>query len=109
MFKCTVCGYVADSLEGLDKCPKCGAAIEKFDELDNDAGQKIERSRFTNGLHVQLMSLLEEVINLSEDGIQDDLDPNCVKVFTRAQKEAEILIQMVKAELEGHMKKNKWG
>ena len=31
LFKCTVCGFIS---EGAPiKCPKCGAATEKFEEL----------------------------------------------------------------------------
>jgi hypothetical protein len=41
--------------------------------------------------------------------VDDNLDPPCVKIFKRAQEQAEILQQSIKAELQGHMNKGKWG
>jgi rubredoxin len=108
MFKCTVCGYIADEMD-FEVCPKCGAPKEKFEELAADAAQKIDRSRVTNGLHVAMMNMLEEVQALAEEGINDDLDPNCVKIFQQAAKQSEILVQSIKAELQGHMTRGKWG
>ena len=49
------------------------------------------------------------MMDLAEDGIDDNLDPDCVKVFQRALDQAEILQQSIKAELQSHMKKGKWG
>jgi hypothetical protein len=95
--------------EAPDKCPKCGAPKEKFIKLDAKAMDIVERSRFTNNLHMQLYVLLEQVMDVAEDGIDDNLDPNCVKIFKRAVGEAEILQQSIKAELQGHVKKGKWG
>jgi hypothetical protein len=100
---------VWDGEEPPDKCPKCGARKEKFVRLDEKAMGLVERSRYTNGLHMQLYSLLEQVMDVAEDGVDDNLDPNCVKVFRRAMEQAEVLQQSVKAELQGHMKKGKWG
>jgi hypothetical protein len=69
----------------------------------------VERSRFTNSLHMQLAVLMEQVMDVAEDGIDDNLDPGCVKIFKLAMAQAEIIQQSVKAELQGHMKKGKWG
>jgi hypothetical protein len=69
----------------------------------------VERSRFTNSLHMQLYTLLEQVIDMAEDGVDDNLDPGCVKIFKKALAEAEVLQQSIKAELQGHMNKGKWG
>jgi hypothetical protein len=109
MWRCSACGYVWDGEGPPDKCPKCGAAKEKFVELEDKAMELIERSRFTNSLHMQLYTILEQVIDLAEDGIDDKLDPNCVKIFKRALEHAEILQQSIKAELQGHVNKGKWG
>jgi len=109
MFKCTVCGFIFDGEEAPAACPKCGAPKEKFTALPDADAQKIERSRLTNSLHMQLLTILEEVENLAEQGVQDDLDPGCVKVFERAQKDAYELVQAIKAELAGHMTRGKWG
>ncbi len=109
MWQCGNCGYVWDGEEPPDKCPKCGAAREKFVELEDKAMELIERSRFTNSLHMQLALLMEQVMDVAEDGIDDNLDPACVKIFKQALAQAEIIQQSVKAELQGHMKKGKWG
>ncbi|HAW70835.1 MAG TPA: rubredoxin, partial [Firmicutes bacterium] len=42
-------------------------------------------------------------------GIEDQLDPPCVQLFEKAAAEAHQIQQMVKAELQGHMNKGKWG
>ncbi len=109
MWRCGNCGYVWDGEEAPDKCPKCGAAKEKYVALDDKAVELVERSRFTNNLHMQLFTVLEQVLDIAEDGIDDNLDPACVKIFTRAMEEAEFLQQSIKAELQGHMNKGKWG
>ena len=71
--------------------------------------EKIERSRFTNGLHMQLYLLMEQVMDMAEDGVDDNLDPGCVKIFKRALEQAEIVQQSIKAELQGHMKQGQVG
>ena len=109
MWRCGACGYVWDGEEPPERCPKCSAAREKFTEIDENGVELIERSRYTNSLHMQLALLMEQVMDVAEDGIDDNLDPACVKIFKRALAEAEIIQQSVKAELQGHMNKGKWG
>jgi rubredoxin len=109
MWRCGSCGYVWDGEEPPGRCPKCGAAKEKYGKLEDKAMELVERSRFTNNLHIHLYALLEQVMDVSEDGIDDNLDPGCVKVFKQALEQAEILQQSIKAELQGHMNKGKWG
>ncbi len=109
MWRCGACGYVGDNEELPDNCPKCGALKGKFGPLEDKAMESVERSRFTNSLHMNLFALLEQVMDLAEDGIDDNLDPGCVQIFERALEEAEILQQSIKAELQSHMGKGKWG
>jgi predicted nucleic acid-binding Zn-ribbon protein len=109
MWKCGNCGYIWDEDEPPEVCPKCSSAREKYAEIEEKASDLIERSRFTNSLHMELYTKLEEVMSLAEDGIDDDLDPSCVKLFERAFEQAEILQQTIKAELQSHMNKGKWG
>jgi predicted nucleic acid-binding Zn-ribbon protein len=109
MWQCGSCGYVWDGEGPPDKCPKCGAPKEKFVALQDKAMELVERSRYTNSLHMHLFALLEQVVDIAEDGIDDNLDPNCVKIFTKAMEQAEVLQQSIKAELQGHMNKGKWG
>jgi hypothetical protein len=69
----------------------------------------VERARYTNSLHIHLYGLLEQVADIAEEGIDDNLDPPCVRIFTKALDQAEVLQQSIKAELKGHMQKGKWG
>jgi len=109
MWRCNSCGYVWDGEAPPDKCPKCGAPKEKFEEFEAKAMDLVENSRYTNGLHMNLYALLDQVAHIAEEGIDDNLDPGCVKIFKQALEQAEILQQSVKAEIQGHMKKGKWG
>jgi hypothetical protein len=48
-------------------------------------------------------------MDVAEDGVDDNLDPACGRIFKKAMAQAEILQQSIKAELEGHVNKGKWG
>lgn len=108
-WRCGVCGYIHDGEQPPEKCPKCGAAREKFEQLGTEQAQLIERSRFSNSLHVRLIELMGKVEALAEEGIQDNLDLGCVTVFKAAKEQAHILAQMAKAEIQTHIAKGKWG
>jgi len=49
------------------------------------------KKRSTNYLHQEIYSLLENVKELSEEGIEDNLDPGCVGVFERALEYSKLL------------------
>ena len=108
-WRCTVCGYVHDGATPPDKCPNCGAPKEKFEKLEEKAAQLIERSRLSNGLHMTLYTLLDEAVEVAQEGIEDNLDPRCVEIFTQAQETAQLIQQRVKAEIQSHIGKGKWG
>ena len=107
-YKCTVCGYISDD-EIPAVCPKCGATHEKFETLSEDQVKLIDRSRYTNLLHTDLMLALEDILDTSMEGIDDNLDPGCLAIFNKAHKSALELIQMCKAEIAAHVSKGKWG
>jgi len=109
MFKCSVCGYIHDGTEAPAKCPKCGSDKEKFEKVPDEAQAVIEKARFTNDLHVHMLTVLQEIEVLSHDGIQADLDPACVAIFQKCKTFADETARAVKAELAGHIKKEKWG
>lgn len=109
MWRCSVCGYIHEGDEPPEQCPRCGAPREKFVQIEAEAVEKIERSRFTNGLHMQLFSLLEDARDIADAGIEDDLDPGCVKIFTEVEAFAAEMQRKINAEIEVHMKKGKWG
>ncbi|MDF2546916.1 MAG: rubredoxin [Anaerosolibacter sp.] len=109
LFKCEVCNYIHTGDEAPEKCPKCGAPKEKFVELKEEDITKVVRSEFSNGLHMELYNVLQEVEDIADAGIEDDLDPGCVAIFNKAKEQAILLRKMIVAELEIHMKKGKWG
>ena len=108
LYRCTVCGYIHEGDGAPDKCPKCGQGPEKFEEMSAEAAEKVYRSDKTNGIHMKVISLCEEIVTLSKEGIEDNLDPMCVAAFTKAINEAWVIKQRCKAELAGHMSKGKW-
>lgn len=108
-WRCGVCGYIYDGEQPPEKCPNCGAPKEKFERLPDDKAQLIERSRFTNDLHVRMQELLREVIDVAEKGIKDNLDPRCVEIFTQAREQAWMIRQRSRTEVQTHIGKGKWG
>ncbi|MEM4555785.1 MAG: hypothetical protein QXH25_03320 [Acidilobaceae archaeon] len=109
LWKCQVCALVLEVESPPERCPRCGAPREQFKELAENEVQLILRSRLTNSLHMRALTLLEELKEIAEKGIRDNLDPLCLKIFQKEKEFAELTIQEIKAELEVHMKKGKWG
>lgn len=108
LFRCTVCGYIAEGDAAPEKCPKCGVGADKFEELSTEDAEKIYRSDRTNDIHMEIIALAAKIVALSEEGIKDNLDPKCVAAFNQAKNEAWIIKQRSKTELAGHMKLGKW-
>jgi rubredoxin len=108
LFKCSVCGYVAEGTEAPDVCPKCNVKKDKFVELSSEDAEKIYSSDRTNSIHSEIILLAERIAELSEEGIELKLDPNCVTAFEKTENEAWVMKQRCKAELAAHMSKGKW-
>ncbi|WP_066637905.1 rubredoxin-like domain-containing protein [Desulfolucanica intricata] len=106
MWKC-ICGYVIDNVP--EKCPHCGAPANKFNQLTENEMKLILNSRATNDIHTELLVLLDNAITLCEKGIELNLDAGCADVFHGIKEYAVINRQNIKAELAGHVSKNKWG
>ena len=109
MWRCMVCKFVWEGEEPPEKCPRCEAPRGKFEEIPGDKVKLIERSRLTNSLHVDLHSLLSRIIKVCEKGIEDSLDPGCIKIFKESKEFAEEMMRKIKAEIEVHIAKGKWG
>lgn len=109
MWRCTVCNYIWDADEAPLTCPNCEAAAAKFTRLSDKAIDTIERSRFANSLLMHLHGLMEQAIEIAEDGIDDNLDPACVKIFAEMLDQAEHVQQLVLLELQAHMATGRWG
>lgn len=108
LFKCTVCGFIYEAEEALEACPKCGAPKDKHVALTDEEAAKVYNSDETNDIHMELINLASAMIELSERGIEIDLDPGCVDVFEKTIKAAWTIKGLAKAELQGHMNKGKW-
>lgn len=108
-WRCGVCGIVLDVDSPPDVCPKCGAPKEKFSQIPDDQANLIERSRLSNNLHMELLTIMTKVLDIAQKGIEDNLDPGCLKIFTEAKEQAVLFQQKIKAELQTHMNKGKWG
>lgn len=108
-WKCAVCGFIYDGDAPPEKCPNCGAPKEKFERLPDEKAQLIDRSRLTNGLHVKLIALLMKVSKVAQKGVDDNLDPRCLQIFTQAKQMAELVAQRSRVEIKSHIGKDKWG
>lgn len=108
-WKCSVCGYVHDGDAPPAKCPKCGAAAEKFTELDEKAANLVERSRHTNTLHCRLVDLGRKMERVCKDGIEDNLDPGCMDVFQKALAHSYEIMKLAMTEMQVRIAKGKWG
>jgi len=107
--RCTVCNLILDGETIPDKCPRCGAPKEKLEQVPEDKSSLIDRSRLTNDLHMQLSGLLDKILQIAEAGINDNLDPGCVAIFTKVKQDSTLTKQYVKAEIQTHIGKGKWG
>jgi len=108
-WKCGVCGYIHDGEQAPERCPKCGAAAEKFTLLDQAAANLVERSRHTNALHCRLVNLARKIERACRDGIEDQLDPACVDVFQKTLAHSYKMMKLSMTEMQGHIAKGKWG
>lgn len=108
LWKCQVCGMVVEGDNPPETCPKCGAPKEKFAKVSEEDAKKVYASDRTNDIHMEITALAMKIAALAEEGIQINLDPPCVALFTKARDEAWIIKQRSKAEIAGHMTKGKW-
>ncbi len=108
-WECKACGYIHDGDEEPKKCLKCGATNGVFIPLDETVAKQIERSRHTNVLHARLIDLARQVEAVCNDGIRDELDPACVRVFTSSREMAWNMMKFSMTEQRSHMRKKKWG
>lgn len=109
MWKCSVCNFIHEGETAPDKCPKCGAPKEKFALLDDKQISLIQRSRLGNALLMELNGLLDAMEELALTGIEDNLDPGCVKLYEECRDFAAFARQSLKAEIQTHTDKGKWG
>lgn len=109
MWRCPVCGLVFEGEEPPQACPKCGTPGEKFGLIPDDQAKTIVRARRTNQLHSDLLAALAKVEAIADAGIEDSLDPGCLKTFTKAKETARLVREFGIAEIQVHVNKGKWG
>jgi hypothetical protein len=108
MWRCDACRYLQEAAPS-EPCPRCGADPSQFVTLDAGAGERIERTRFTNSLHMQLFSLLEDARDIADAGIEDGVDPACVRIFQEVEDFAAEMQNKIGAEIAMHVNDNRWG
>lgn len=108
LFKCSICGYVAEGAEAPEVCPKCMQGKENFVELGEEDAKKIYSSDRTNDIHSEIIILADKIAKLASEGREINLDPKCFMCFEQARNEAWVIKQRCKAELAGHMANGKW-
>ena len=108
-WKCTVCNLLWEGEAPPENCPKCGSPGEKYEQMTEDDWSLVERSRLTNSLHVELLAILPDLQDIAREGLEDNLDPWCVDIFQRLLDESTFLEKSIKAEINGHVNRGKWG
>ncbi len=58
---------------------------------------------------MKIETKLKKIAELAELGVKDNLDQPCAQLFAKEKGFALSAMQIIKAELESHMKKGKWG
>jgi predicted nucleic acid-binding Zn-ribbon protein len=109
MWRCTVCGLLYEGENPPGACPKCGAPAEKFELVSEEQVSVIERARKTNQLHIDLLAEVAKIEAIADAGIEDNLDPSCLRTFMKAKEAARLVRQFSVAEVRVHVNKGKWG
>lgn len=108
LWKCSVCGYIHEGVEGADICPKCKQPKEKFVALSEEDAKKVYSADRTNDIHMEIITLAMKIEKLAKEGMEINLDPMCAGTFKHAHDEAWVIKQRSKAEIAGHVGKGKW-
>lgn len=108
-WKCGVCNLIWDGTHPPDTCPKCSSPAEKYDLMTEEQWALVERSRLTNGLYARLLALIPEIEEMARQGVEDDLDPWCRALHQRILDDVEFWGKSIRAEINGHVNKGKWG
>ena len=90
-------------------CPKCGAAAERFTQLDQAAADLVERSRRANVLHCRIVNLGRKLEKACYQGIEDNLDPGCVDAFQKILAHSYEIMKLSMTEMKDHSAEGKWG
>ena len=67
-----------------------------------------EQAGFTNSLHMQLFTLLEDARDIADAGIEENLDPECVAIFQTVEAFAAEIQARISGEIAAHVEDGKW-
>lgn len=109
MYKCKKCGYVHWLEEKPEYCPKCMSDTNSFVELNGKDKEKIEKTLYTNELLIELSDTLNKVVDIANDGLNENSEGSASELFAKIYKNGIEMVQMVKAQIEEHIKEGKWG
>lgn len=104
-----VCGYIHDGEQVPAACPRCGAAGQRLERMGGDAADLVERARHANALHCRMVDLARNMEKACKNGIDDNLDPNCVAVFRRTLAHSYEIMKLSLTEMQDHIANGKWG
>ena len=79
-----------------------------INELTGEAKDKIYAADVTNDIHAEIVALSGTIISLCEEGLEIGLDPACIDLFKKTKDSQWMIKQFSKAEIESHVKKEKW-
>lgn len=105
---CDTCGHIAESDEPPATCPRCKSA--KF-ILQEDEKKLADVSLFSREVHgiMKLDSLLTQILDACEKGIQTNTCANCTPIFTKIKDDIGALKELTKKEIKSHIIKGNWG
>jgi rubredoxin len=108
LWQCSVCGFLHESSDAPEKCPKCSSPKEKYAILSPEDAKKVYDSDRTNDIHMEIIELAMRIKDLANEGIEINLDPTCAALFEQALNEAWVIKQRSKAEIASHVVRGKW-
>ncbi|MBC7286652.1 MAG: rubredoxin [Armatimonadetes bacterium] len=109
MWKCSNCRFVVEGDAPPEVCPRCGAPRDAFEQVPAETAELARRSKLSNTLHQRLAAVLDEAERIAQAGVEDNLDPGCVKIFKETLAFADEMKRKIAAEIAVHVGKGKWG
>ncbi len=106
LYKCSNCYLVMQKEDMCNLCIKCGSS--NLDKLSSEVASKIYMSDKTNVLLARLISLTDDILDTCLEGIDINLDDNCVKTFNHIKDISYNIRQYSKSEIETHVHKSKF-
>ncbi|MBC3887080.1 rubredoxin [Acetobacterium paludosum] len=98
LWKCSEYNYMMEYIGAPDNCPQYGLSRKKMIEAND---QKDSDRYFTNEMNQKWATLSDEIIQLSKERSNINLDRSEVAVFQKAEEIRYMIDKMSKAEMVG--------